>query len=54
MKFLLKDVGEDMPDERFNVLLKEIDTDGSGTIEFKEFAFAMRRFITSNQEYLIS
>jgi len=47
---LLKDVGEDMPEDKFVAFLKEIDSDGSGVIEFKEFAVAMKRFVAAKNE----
>jgi len=52
LKFLLKDVGEDMPDDKFVVFVKEIDTDGSGALSFKEFAVAMKQFLSVKTEYL--
>lgn len=35
----------EMPESKFEAFLKEIDTDGSGTINFKEFTAAMKLFI---------
>jgi len=51
LRFLLKDVGEDMSEEKFQAFLKEIDSDGSGTIEFKEFAVAMKRFVSAKADH---
>jgi len=50
LKFLLKDIGEDMDEEKFQVLLKEIDTDGSGSISFPEFTEAMRKWVHKKNE----
>jgi len=47
LRALLKDLNEDMPEDKFQAFLKEIDTDGSGTISFKEFCVAMKGFIAS-------
>lgn len=51
LRFLLKDINETMPEEKFQVFLKEIDTDGSGNISFHEFAAAMRSFIKKKNEF---
>jgi len=54
LRFLLKDIGEDMSEDRFQALLKEIDTDNSGNISFTEFAVAMRSFIQKKNELIES
>jgi len=51
LRFLLKDVGETMSEEKFNVLLKEIDEDGSGAVSFPEFTVAMKRFMQRKNEH---
>jgi len=50
LKALLKDVGEEMPEEKFTVFLKEIDTDGNGNISYKEFSAAMKNFLARKME----
>jgi len=49
LRLLLKDVGEDMNEEAFDKFLKEIDTDGSGIIDFNEFAVAMKDFVKKSR-----
>jgi hypothetical protein len=44
----------DMPEDKFQVLLKEIDTDGSGNISFNEFAAAMKAWIQKKNELAAS
>jgi len=50
MRHLLVSVGEDLPEEKFQELLHQIDTDSSGAVNFKEFAVAMKRFLQNNKE----
>jgi len=50
LRFLLKDLHENMPEERFQTLLREIDTDNSGNISFPEFAAAMKAWIQKKNE----
>lgn len=53
LKFLLHDIGEDMPEDKFDIFLKEIDTDGNGTINFKEFSAAIRQFLANKAEHFL-
>jgi len=53
LRFLLKDVGEDMSEEKFHEFLKKIDEDNSGNINFKEFSAAMRQFIANKTDYVL-
>jgi len=50
LRVLLDDLNEDMTEERFATFLKEIDTDGSGTVSFKEFEVAMKEYIRRKNE----
>ena len=40
----LKVIGEDVPGDKIDKLFKEVDADGSGTIDFEEFCIMMRKF----------
>jgi len=51
LKFLLKDIGEEMSPSKFDAFLKEIDTDGSGSISFKEFSVAMKQFLSRKLDH---
>jgi len=52
LRFLLEDLHEQMPEEKFQKFLKELDTDNSGNISFQEFAVAIRVFIKRKHEHL--
>ena len=51
LRLLLNDLNENVSEERFEALLAEIDTDGSGVIDFKEFAAAMKEFVRKKNEF---
>eukprot|EP01111_Echinosteliopsis_oligospora_P001100 TRINITY_DN1146_c0_g1_i1.p1 TRINITY_DN1146_c0_g1~~TRINITY_DN1146_c0_g1_i1.p1 ORF type:complete len:544 (-),score=160.34 TRINITY_DN1146_c0_g1_i1:89-1720(-) len=51
LRVLLDDLNEDMSEERFATFLKEIDTDNSGTVSFKEFEVAMKEYIRRKNEH---
>jgi len=40
-----------MPEEKFQALLREIDTDNSGNISFPEFAAAMKNWVQRKNEF---
>jgi len=51
LRALLNDLNEPMSDRKFQEFIKEIDTDGSGTINFKEFSVAMRGFVEKKRAH---
>jgi len=53
LRFLLKDIGEEMPEERFEEFLKRIDEDKSGKINFKEFSAAIKMFLTNKADRVL-
>lgn len=40
-KVILKELDEELPDNEAEQIVKELDSDGSGTIDFEEFIEAM-------------
>jgi len=52
LRSLLDDLNEDMSEDKFQTFLKEMDTDGSGAISFKEFAVAMKAFIEQKNKHI--
>jgi len=45
LKMLFKDFNEKISNEEFELILKRMDADNSGTIDFKEFSTAMKEFL---------
>ena len=48
LKTLLHDLGESPDDKELTALMAEMDKDGSGTIEFDEFAAVMQEYVRIN------
>jgi len=49
LKMLFKDLNEGVSDEEFEAILKRIDVDNSGSIDFKEFSTIMKDHLTKKQ-----
>jgi hypothetical protein len=51
LRLLFNDLNEVLSDEKFEQLIREMDTDNSGVIEFKEFAVTMQDFVKRRAEF---